>query len=147
MYRHKKDRERAWHEPGDRGRTELVRPWLHHPVVLDYGRLRFNRVFPRMEMAAVAERHTSGAVDKLLIAACGRGAGFGYVQHLCRAVDGVDLATTALRHCPQEMRVAATDALRLHYADNAFDLIVSSLFSITSRPLTFVPSWRSSIGR
>jgi SAM-dependent methyltransferase len=108
-------------------------------MLFDHERMRFNHRFPKAQMASVARRHIGRSVDRLLVAPSGKGADYAYVRDLCRGADGIDLSVLALEKCPAELHVAAGDILRLPYADNKFDLIVSSLFFHHLVAFDFVP--------
>lgn len=128
-YDKKKQMEIDWYEKGDAEKKGFVARILHWKIFYSPGRNSFNYIFPKIQMKEMLESELKYAkAGKLLIAPCGSGDDYKYVQSFSDNIYGMDLSPAAIRSCPEEMKAREGDILSSGYPENYFDVIVSPLF-------------------
>ena len=77
----------------------------------------------------VIKQHLKGnKLDKILIAPCGAGGDFEYVNEFSDEIYGIDLSPIGIKSCPASMITKKGDIAKSGYSDETFDLIASTLF-------------------
>ncbi len=67
-------------------------------------------------------------LQKLLIAPCGEGDDFKYLEGFSHEVYGIDLSPDCIENCPDKMITTNGDILESGFPNETFDLIASTLF-------------------
>jgi SAM-dependent methyltransferase len=138
MDKEKIKREKAWYK--EKPRTEGGWSRLfHHPLFFSCSRIRYNYIFPKIQMQGLVKRHRTKRVEKLLIIPCGTGNDYPYLQRFSSSVYGLDISPLALAQCPQGIRISLGDIQRLPFQSETFDLIAVPLFFHHIRPKDFPP--------
>lgn len=130
-YRKKKQREIDWYKKGASEKKSIVAKILHWKFIYSPARNSFNYVFPKTQMKELLNSELNGPkANNLLIAPCGTGDDYNYIQSFSNKIYGIDLSSSAIQSCPEEMMVKEGDILSSGYPDNYFDVIVSPLFLV-----------------
>ena len=127
-YKRKIERETEWYKPKPQEGRGPLHKVLHHPLIYSPERISFNYIFPKEQMASLIRRNYEWKTDMALVAPCGKGDDFTYLDDIFACILGVDVSLEALSSCPKQMPTTAGDILNLPFPNGIFDIVVCSLF-------------------
>ncbi|MFX1387166.1 MAG: class I SAM-dependent methyltransferase [Promethearchaeota archaeon] len=129
-YEEKKKREKQWYEQQRiEKKQSLLRTILTSKIFISPGRSEYNYSFAKNQMKLFVYDHLkSKKINKMLIAPCGTGDDYKYLNCFSEEIHGIDLSQIPLKECPSSMKVKEADILKSGYPNNTFDLIASPLF-------------------
>lgn len=126
-YEKKKQREREWYINKEKN-TPLIHKILNSRFIYNPARRRFSYVYAKKQMAKYLKKRIGKKENKMLIAPCGRGDDYLFLNDLAEEIHGIDLSSVAISHCPPGLITRVGDILKSGYKENSFDIITSPLF-------------------
>ncbi|MBN1799980.1 MAG: class I SAM-dependent methyltransferase [Candidatus Lokiarchaeota archaeon] len=131
-YKKKIENELEWYINSSKKRKEsFFISILKSPAINSSERFRFNYIFPKDQMKSLIQNQIGNKkVNKLLIAPCGSGDDYKYLEKFAENIYGIDLSPIAIKRCSKKynIEVKTGDILHSGYDDDFFDLIASPLF-------------------
>jgi len=139
-YEDQKKREVEWWE-GKKKKKSLIGKFLSSRLFYDPLSSKFSYSTSRNKFHYVIKQHLkSDKLDKILIAPCGAGGDYEYVNEFSDEIYGIDLSPIAIKSCPASMITKKGDISKSGYSDETFDLIASTLFFHHLVKIGFQPS-------
>jgi SAM-dependent methyltransferase len=128
-YEEKKAREIKYYEKPSGDESFLAKHIMMNPLFYNVDRINFNYTFPKRQMVEVLRSDLNNKkIKKLLVAPCGTGADYEYLNEFSDDIHGIDLSRLAVDSCPPGIKSKVGDILESGYADGEFDAIASPLF-------------------
>jgi demethylmenaquinone methyltransferase/2-methoxy-6-polyprenyl-1,4-benzoquinol methylase len=127
-YEDQKKREVEWWE-GKNKKKSLISKILSSRLFYNPLSSQFSYSTSKNKFKNVITQHLkSEKLDKILIAPCGAGGDFKYVNEFSDEIYGIDLSPIGIKSCPASMITKKGDISKSGYSDETFDLIASTLF-------------------
>ena len=127
-YEDQKKRELEWWK-GKKKKKGLIGNILNSRLFYDPIRSYFSYSLSKNKFKHVIQENLENKkLEKLLIAPCGEGDDYQYLKEFSHEVHGIDLSPICIKNCPDKMITKVGDILKSGYPNEAFDLIVSTLF-------------------
>ena len=128
-YEDQKKREVEWWESKKKKKKSLISKILSSRLFYDPLSSQFSYSTSRNKFKYVITQHLkSEKLDKILIAPCGAGGDFKYVNEFSDEIYGIDLSPISIKSCPASMITKKGDISKSGYSDETFNLIASTLF-------------------
>jgi len=127
-YEDQKKREAEWWERKKKKKSLMGR-FLSSRLFYSAARSYYSYSLSKKKFNHVIKQHLkNNKLEKVLIAPCGAGGDFEYVNEFSDEIYGIDLSPVGIKSCPDSMITKNGDISNSGYPDETFDLIASTLF-------------------
>ena len=127
-YEDQKKREAEWWE-GKKKKKSLIGKFLSSRLFYGAARSYYSYTLSKNKFNYVIKQHLKNEkLEKILIAPCGAGGDFEYINEFSDEIYGIDLSPIGIKSCPASMITKEGDISKSGYPDENFDLIASTLF-------------------
>ena len=101
-YEDQKKRELEWWN-GKKKKKGLISKILNSRLFYEPVRSHFSYILSKNRMKLIVQQHLKNErINKLLIAPCGEGDDYNYLENFSQEIYGIDLSPIAIKNCPKK---------------------------------------------